>query len=498
MGNVLEARHIVKQYPGTVALDDVSVSFDSGRIHALIGKNGSGKSTLLKIFSGAEKKTSGTVSLGGKQLDIKTPSEAFQMGIATVYQEMSLIPELSVAENICIGNLPSKGIIVDWKATRARAASLLKELEIEIDPDALVSDLSVGERQMVEIAKAINFDPLVLQLDEPTSAVTQAEVQTIFKLVKRLKDRGLIIIYVSHRLHELWEIADTCTVLRDGKLIGVRDMQQLSRPELVHMMFGDVEINSRPADLTVEEEVVLEVKHLSCKHKFSDVSFQLKKGEILGIAGMLGSGRTELLQAIFGAAPFDSGEIYVSSKKVEHPTPNAMKKLGVTYTPEDRQEQGLIDIHSIESNLTLASYSMLGKHITLENKALSRLSNKLIHDLQIKLASSSDPVSSLSGGNQQKIVVGNWIGTNPKIMMFDEPSRGIDVSAKQQIFQIMWDQSRKGISSIMVSTELEELLEVCHRILIIKGGQIIGEVKNPETVTVEQLYTMSMGGTADE
>ena len=242
MGNVLEARHIVKQYPGTVALDDVSVSFDSGRIHALIGKNGSGKSTLLKIFSGAEKKTSGTVSLGGKQLDIKTPSEAFQMGIATVYQEMSLIPELSVAENICIGNLPSKGIIVDWKATRARAASLLKELEIEIDPDALVSDLSVGERQMVEIAKAINFDPLVLQLDEPTSAVTQAEVQTIFKLVKRLKDRGLIIIYVSHRLHELWEIADTCTVLRDGKLIGVRDMQQLSRPELVHMMFGDPRI----------------------------------------------------------------------------------------------------------------------------------------------------------------------------------------------------------------------------------------------------------------
>ena len=422
------------------------------------------------------------------------------MGIATVYQEMSLIPELSVAENICIGNLPSKGIIVDWKATRARAASLLKELEIEIDPDALVSDLSVGERQMVEIAKAINFDPLVLQLDEPTSAVTQAEVQTIFKLVKRLKDRGLIIISTCLTgFTSCGKLLIPGTVLRGyGKLIGVRDMQQLSRPELVHMMFGDVEINSRPADLTVAEEVVLEVKHLSCKHKFSDVSFQLKKGEILGIAGMLGSGRTELLQAIFGAAPFDSGEIYVSSKKVEHPTPNAMKKLGVTYTPEDRQEQGLIDIHSIESNLTLASYSMLGKHITLENKALSRLSNKLIHDLQIKLASSSDPVSSLSGGNQQKIVVGNWIGTNPKIMMFDEPSRGIDVSAKQQIFQIMWDQSRKGISSIMVSTELEELLEVCHRILIIKGGRIIGEVKNPETVTVEQLYTMSMGGTADE
>ena len=496
--SVLSTKGIVKDYPGTRALDDVTVSFESGKVHAFIGKNGSGKSTLVKVFAGAIQPTEGQFFLDNEELHFENPMDAMNKGIATVYQELSLVPYLSVAENIFLGRLPKKGRVVDWKETERKAKELLDQMGLDIDPKEKVFRLSMWQQQVVEITKAMSFHPKVLMLDEPTSALAANETQKLFEAIRRLRDQDVIVIYISHRLQELWEIADDVVVLRDGKLIGVEDIKKLEHKDIVTMMFGDVEINSRPADLTVEEEVVLEVKHLSCKHKFSDVSFQLKKGEILGIAGMLGSGRTELLQAIFGAAPFDSGEIYVSSKKVEHPTPNAMKKLGVTYTPEDRQEQGLIDIHSIESNLTLASYSMLGKHITLENKALSRLSNKLIHDLQIKLASSSDPVSSLSGGNQQKIVVGNWIGTNPKIMMFDEPSRGIDVSAKQQIFQIMWDQSRKGISSIMVSTELEELLEVCHRILIIKGGRIIGEVKNPETVTVEQLYTMSMGGTADE
>jgi ribose transport system ATP-binding protein len=499
MPSILKANDIVKIYPGTVALNKVNVSFDSGHVHALVGKNGSGKSTLLKIIAGAIEKTGGTVLLDGKELELKNPRDSFSLGVATVYQEMSVLPYLSVAENIFLSHMPMKNrFFVDWNTMNRRAKELLNDMEIDIDPTARVGDLSIGKRQMVEIAKGMSLKPKVLQLDEPTSAITNTEVQSLFKLIRRLKEIDVIIIYVSHRLHELWEIADTCTVFRDGAYIGTRQMSELSRKELIHMMFGEVEIKTRPKDLVVDDEIVLDVRNLSYRNKLHDISFSLKKGEILGIAGMLGSGRTELLQAIFGAAPFDSGEIYCLGKKIEKPTTLKMKQAGLALTPEDRQRQGLVLIQSIARNITMAPIYMIGDGIFFDHKVASNMVKKQVEELDIKVANVEYPVSSLSGGNQQKVVVGNWLNTEPKIMLFDEPSRGIDVNAKQQIFQIMWNQSRKGISSIMVSTELEELLEVCHRIIVIKDGRLIDEIKEPEKLKVEELYAVSMGGSRND
>ena len=348
--------------------------------------------------------------------------------------------------------------------------------------------------QMLEIVKAMSSNPKVLLLDEPTSSLAHNEIQSLFKMIRKFKQKkDVIVVYVTHRLQELWEIADTCTVLRDGMFIGTELMINLTHKELIHMMFGEVKIQTRPADLKISDETVLEVKGLTRKNHFYDVSFQLKKGEILGIAGMLGSGRTELLKSIFGADKLDSGEIIFNKHRIYSPTPVKMKKIGFALTPEDRKHEGLIQIMSIRNNLCVASLEKIAPGLFIKSSIEDEFVKRQVDELQIKVASVQHLVSSLSGGNQQKVVVGNWLNTDPKIMFFDEPSRGIDVNAKQQIFQIIWNQSRKGISSIMVSSELEELLEVCHRILIMRHGRISGEVL-PDNLKIEELYSLSMGG----
>lgn len=491
--SVLETRNITKNYPGTVALNEVSVSFDSGKVHALVGKNGSGKSTLVKIFSGAVEATHGEVILDGVKMKFNDPRDAFAKGIVTVYQELSLVPGLSVAENILIGRLPMKGKLIDWKRTYSMAEELLKELNIDIPADSMVYNLSMWQCQMLEIAKAMSYNPKVLQLDEPTSALAQHEIQSLFKMIRDLKKKDVIIIYVSHKLHELWQIADTCTVIRDGNFVGTVPMEKTTHKQVINMMFGDVEVRMRPQDLQVMDEVVLEVQGLNRKNKFHDISFKLKKGEVLGIAGMLGSGRTELLKAIFGADKIDCGKVIFNGSHIASPSPQNMKKAGLALTPEDRKHEGLNLMGSIKDNLCYASLNLIAKGAFMRKTVEKEFVSRQIKDLQIKVASVDHSVSSLSGGNQQKVVVGNWLNTSPKVMFFDEPSRGIDVNAKQQIFQIIWDQSRKGISSIMVSSELEELLEVCHRILIMREGRIVGEVR-PEELKIEDLYSLCMGG----
>jgi len=492
--SILETRNIVKIYPGTVALDEVSVSFESGKVHALIGKNGCGKSTLLKIFAGAIEPTSGEVLIDDVLVKFNNPTDAFDKGISTVYQELSLVPGMSVAENILLGNLPMKGKFIDWKKTYSRAEELLKEMNIDIPVREMVYNLSMWKCQMIEIVKAMSSNPKVLLLDEPTSSLAQNEVQSLFRMIRELKNKkDVIIIYVSHRLQELWEIADTCTILRDGRLIGTKQMKDATHRDIIQMMFGDMEIPTRPADLKVSDEVVLELKEFTRKKCFDKISFQLKKGEILGIAGMLGSGRTELLKSIFGADPYDSGEIIYKGKRIVSPNPVKMKNAGIAMTPEDRKREGLIQIMSIKNNLCVAGLEKIAIGLFINSAVENKLVERQVNELQIKTSNVEYPVSSLSGGNQQKVVVGNWLNIDPQIMFFDEPSRGIDVKAKQQVFQIIWAQSRKGISSIMVSSELEELIEVCHRILIMRQGRIIGEV-NPENLKIEELYSLSMGG----
>ncbi len=490
--SVLKAENITKVYPGTVALNKVSVEFESGKVHAFIGKNGSGKSTLVKIFAGAEEATEGNVYLDGQKMENKSPQEALHKGIATVYQELSLIPGLTVAENILMGRMPLKGKLIDWKKAYEKAGKILQDLQINISPKALISELSLWQCQMVEIAKAMSYEPKVLMLDEPTSALASHEIELLFRMIRELKKKDVIIIYISHKLQELWQIADTCTVLRDGEFIGKVPMQGLSREALVKMMFGDVEIKTRPKDLKVGTKAVLEIENFTRKGVFENISFKVYENEIVGIAGMLGAGRTELLKSIFGADPYDSGRIIFYGKEIQHPNPVKMRNAGFALTPEDRKSEGLIQIMSVFGNLCVASIDYLGKHKFIQRQKEKEYVSRQIKDLEIKVADPMLPVKSLSGGNQQKVVVGNWLNTEPKIMFFDEPSRGIDVNAKQQIFQIIWEQSKKGISSIMVSSELEELLEVCHRILIMREGRIVEEVL-PEDITIEELYARCMG-----
>lgn len=491
--SVLRVKNISKAFPGTLALDDVSVDFESGAVNALIGKNGSGKSTLIKIINGAHQPLSGELYLDDEKLSFQSPKEAVNCGIATVFQELSLIRGMNVAENIFLGKYPMKGKRIDWRKTYEQTEALLTDMGIHIDPKEMLYNLSMWQCQMIEIAKAMSANPRVLLLDEPTSSLAQNETQILFDLIRKCKKRDVIIIYISHRLQELWEIADTCTVIRDGKMIGKRDVATLERSELLSMMFGEQEVGKRPNDLVYSDEVVMTAKNISQGKKVQSVSFELHKGEILGIAGMLGSGRTELMRALFGIEKMDAGEIVVDGKQVKRVTPMTMKELGLGLTPEDRKNEGLIQILSVKDNLCLAGLDrMTKKGGFLDKAAEKRLVDKQVEGLQIKVASTDSLVSSLSGGNQQKVVVGNWLNTQPRIMMFDEPSRGIDVNAKQQIFKIIWELSRQGISSIVVSSELEELLEVCHRILIMRYGRITGEVR-PEDTTIEQLYALCMG-----
>ncbi len=488
---------LTKAYGPTLALDRFSHAFASGRVHALMGKNGSGKSTLVKILSGAVAADSGTMSLDDVPLAFASPADALAAGIATVHQELSVVPSLSIGENIFLGRLPVKSrlgvVTVDWQLLYSEAAALLHGMGVDIDPRQAAATLSVGQQQIIEIVKAMSFGPKILLLDEPTSALAQKEVEQLFALIRRLKARGVTMIYITHRMNELFEIADTCTVLRDGALVGSIDMAAAGPALIVEMMFGDVAHAKRPPRLAIARSgtPTLSVRGLSRQGSFHDVSFDLYPGEILGLAGLLGSGRTEVLRAVFGADPVDAGTIALGGKVLAGPTsPKAMKARGLGYTPESRKELALVQMLSTHDNLCLASLPGIAPRGLITRAMEGPFVTRQIGGLGIK-AEPMLPVASLSGGNQQKVVIGNWLNTGPKVMLFDEPSRGVDVHARRQIFDIIWGQARQGLSSIFVSTELEELLEVTDRILVMRHGRIVAEVM-PEAITLSELYALCM------
>ncbi len=485
----LEVVNIRKVYPGTVALQGVSLSFLPGEVHALIGKNGAGKSTLVKIVSGAVQPTSGHMRVAGASVELRSPRDAFQKGIATVYQELSLVPELTVAHNILLADLPTRwgGMCVDRRAVDDRAANLLKSLNLDLDPRRPVRTLGMAEQQMVEIAKAMSFNPRVLLLDEPTSSLANHETESLFRLVRELTAQGVSVIYISHRLRELQQIADRVSALRDGVLAGSIPVEDADPRTVSHLMFGEVVPRHRPQNLACGKEVVLEVRQLCREDKLHDVSLAIQRGEVVGIAGLVGSGRTELLRAICGADCADSGVIIVNGIAVARPDPGRMCRLGVGLAPEDRQESGLVLNRSTRENLCLASLWRLSWHgVTWQSRQQSVVDGT-IDQLRIALRDPESPVSTLSGGNQQKVVVGKWLNTEPQVLLLDEPTRGIDIQAKQQIFQLIWDLGKKGISTILVSSELEELIDVCHRILIMRDGRLVGEVMAND-VTPQQLF----------
>ncbi|HBE78646.1 MAG TPA: sugar ABC transporter ATP-binding protein [Firmicutes bacterium] len=489
----LELQNLTKVYPGTVALKDFSAVLDGGKVYALLGKNGSGKSTLVKCISGAIQPTEGKMFINDRPLEPKSPIDAFNQGIAIVYQELSLVRDLTVAENILLGRYFKKGphdLVIDWEKTNQKAAEILAALHIDIPVQATVRSLSVGQQQMIEIAKAMSYNPSVLILDEPTSALAQHEIESLFNVIRSSKEQGVIVIFITHKLQEIQGVADYVTVIRDSVNIGTIPIAEATPKKIVEMMFGKVRQLSRP-NLIVSKEAVLEVKQLTRKNKFSDINFKLYKGEVLGIAGMLGSGRSELLRSIFGVDHFDSGQILINNTPVTKTDIITMKKMGLAMTPENRKEEGLVQVLSVRENLSIANMYRMASHGFLNKKMQDPYVEQQITNLQIKIADSNYLVSSLSGGNQQKVVVGNWLNTSPQIMFFDEPSRGIDVEAKQQIFQIMWDLSSQGLSSIFVSTELEELLEVCNRVLIMRHGRIEQEI-DPGQVSLDELYSLCM------
>jgi ribose transport system ATP-binding protein len=495
MAPILSLQAISKRYPGVVALDQVDFAVDAGEVRALLGKNGAGKSTLVKILSGAVHPDSGEIHVDGQPVHIDKPSDAFERRICTVYQELSLVPGLTVAENILLGRWPRQRIlglsVIDREASRKIARSALDQLEIKINLDETVSRLSVAQQQLVEIAKAISLDPRVLVLDEPTSALATSEVHVLHKVVRRLAEQGHAIIYVTHRLQEIPRVADTVTVLRDGKHIGTITAAEATPARIANMMIGSDWQRTEWGESGQPGEVKLEVRNVSRKGLLHDVSFQLHGGEVLGIAGLLGSGRTELLRAIFGLDKMDSGEIYVKGERVVNPTPITMKAHGIGLTPEDRKRQGLILVFAVQDNLTLASLDRFSVRGILQSARGTALARNMAKSLDIKTPGLGVPTRTLSGGNQQKVVVGNWLNTLPEILLMDEPTRGIDIQAKEQIFHLVRDLARQGIGVLFISSEIEEVLDVADRILIMNQGYVTGEVK-PEDVDVEGLMTLVM------
>lgn len=495
MAPILTLEGITKQYPGVLALDHVDFSLEKGEVRALLGKNGAGKSTLVKVLSGAVQPDSGRICIGDKPVTLAGPHDAFAQGICTVYQEMSLVPALTVAENILLGRWPQRGrfgfSLIDRDAIRRIARAALDQLEVKLSLDEPVSRLNVAQQQLVEIAKAISFNPPVLVLDEPTSALPAGEVDVLHRVVRRLAEQGRAIIYVTHRLQEIPHVADSVTVLRDGKHIGTIPVSQATPERIAHMMIGADWQRTRNHSHTQTGEVKLSVRGLHRTGVLHDISFDLHAGEVLGIAGLLGSGRTELLRAIFGLDHRDEGKIVINGKAVAHPSPMSMKACGVGLTPEDRKRQGLVLGFSVRDNLTLAALSRVSTSGVLSPRRETALAQRMVDNLNIKTANLAVETRNLSGGNQQKVVIGNWLNTQPDILIMDEPTRGIDIQAKEQIFALVRELAARGIGVLFVSSEVEEVLDVADRILIMNKGRITSEVA-PETIDIEKLLALVM------
>jgi len=489
----LQTEGLRKEYPGVVALDGVSIEFRAGEVHALIGKNGAGKSTLVKILTGAERPTRGRVLVEGREVALRSPRHAFDLGISAVHQEMSLVPALTVGENILLGRAPRRwgGVAIDWGALFERADAILGRMGLCLDVKQKVGRLGIAAQQVVEIAKAMACDPQVLFLDEPTSALATDEVESLFGLVRDLAARGVSIIYITHRLHELPRIADRISVLRDGGLVGEIAGAGATPETVARAMFGEAVPAARTTAGARRPKKALEVRGLSSRTGLHDVSFCLWKGEILGLAGLLGAGRTELLRCVFGVDPASAGEIAVGGRRVGRPSPARMTRLGVGFIPEDRQAEGLVPALSVGDNICLASLGLLARGGIIDRRRQADMVNRSVARLGIKVADAAVPVATLSGGNQQKVVVASRLNRQPQVLLFDEPTRGVDVQAKRQIFEIIRDLSEAGIGSVFVSSELEELLAVCHRILIMQNGRVTGEA-SPEGLSPQGLLELCM------
>lgn len=472
---------IDKSFPGVQALRNCRFELFPGEIHALVGENGAGKSTLMKILTGVFQKDAGRILYKGQEVKIPNPRAAQELGISIVHQELNLMPHLTVAQNIFIGREPRKkgfSVFLDEDEMIRRSRELLEMLHMPIDPRTKVRDLTVAKQQMVEIAKALSFNAEVLVMDEPTATLSEAEVEELFRVLRSLKERGMGIVYISHRLEELQEIADRVTVLRDGQYIGTLDIKEATIDRIISMMVGrSIYETAERKGTDTNAEVVLEVRGLSRGREIRDVSFVLRRGEILGFAGLVGAGRTEVARAIFGADPVDAGEIYVRGKRVRIKSPADAIRHGIAYLSEDRRRYGLMLGLDVETNMVLPSMEdFLRLRTFVDRKRARDRCQEYVAKLRIKTPSLVQKVKNLSGGNQQKVIVAKWLMKNCDILIFDEPTRGIDVGAKSEIYHLLNELVKEGKSIIMISSELPEILRMSHRILVMCEGRITGEI----------------------
>ncbi|WP_158589030.1 sugar ABC transporter ATP-binding protein [Alginatibacterium sediminis] len=469
---LLKASGINKQFSGVSVLENAFLQVEPGEIHALVGANGAGKSTLIKVITAAHQADSGQIMLEGEALNCRNPKQASEAGISAVYQEFSLISDLSVAENIFLGHSPKTSRnLIDWKEMQAKAQAILDTLESPIKPKAIVRYLSVAERQIVEIAKALSYESKVLIMDEPTSSLSEEDVQKLFKVMRSLSAKGMGIIYVSHRLEELPQIAHKISVYRDGRYITTLDIDDAPKSVIIEQMVG----NSISVQAHQKRDVgptFFEAKNLSSPGKFSNISFEVHEGEILGITGLAGAGRTELVRALFGADPLPAGELFLDGKSIKIKSPRQAKANGIGFISEDRKEEGLVLDHSIGDNINLTVLERIKRGLIIPQETENKLSNSMITDLHIKCNNRQQLAKNLSGGNQQKVVIAKWMATKPRLLIMDEPTRGIDVGAKSQIYGLLKTLSQEGVGIIMISSEIPEVLEQSDRVIVMAQGQI--------------------------
>ena len=476
---ILSVKDIVKTYPGVVAIDHVSFDVREGEVHALIGENGAGKSTLIKTLSGAITPDSGTITIDGKSFSSLTPATAKEQGISVIYQEFTLIPGISAAENVFLGEKTTPGIFVDIKDRERRAKELFDQMGVSLDPSQKVRSLSPAMQQIVEIAKAISKNVKILIMDEPTAPLTTNEVATLFRIIRDLKARGVTIIFISHRLEELFAVADRVTVMRDGQYVATKNIADIDRPQLIAMMAGREMKESYPARKSQIGEEVLRVEHLTGNGD-TNISFTLHRGEILGFAGLVGAGRTELMRVIYGADPMESGKIFVEGKPVRIRSCSDAIKNGIGYIPEDRKNQGVFLRNTIKWNTVINNIQGYSKGIFVDEKQEDAVAQDYKERFSIRTPSLEQKVGNLSGGNQQKVVIAKTLAANSNIIIFDEPTRGIDVSAKQEIYKLMNELVEAGKAIIMVSSDMPELLGMSDRIVVIAEGHKNGEVEKAD------------------
>ena len=504
--SVLEMRHIYKTFPGVKALQNVDFTLKKGEIHALMGENGAGKSTLIKVLTGVEEFETGEIMIEGCDHTIinRSPQEAQQKGISTVYQEINLCPNLTVAENLFIGREPRKGGLIDWKTMNRKASELLGSLDINADVTKTIDNYSIAIQQMIAIARAVDMSAKVLILDEPTSSLDDGEVEKLFELMRKLRAEGVGIIFVTHFLEQVYAVCDKITVLRNGQLVGRYTTAELPRVQLVAKMMGKdfddlADIKSAHEGKKAEGSVpVIEAEGLGHKGTIKPFNIKINKGEVIGLTGLLGSGRSELVRAIYGADKADCGKLKVNGKEVKINSPLEAMKLGMAYLPEDRKAEGIIADLSVRENIIIALQAKKGMFHPLSRKEMEEAADKYIDMLQIKTASRETPIKSLSGGNQQKVILGRWLLMNPEYLILDEPTRGIDIGTKTEIQKIVLDLADQGMAVTFISSEVEEMLRTCSRMAVLRDGEKVGELEEHELSQSSIMKAIAGGDDKDE